>query len=171
MTDDLAEDKWGEYPNTVLRFDGDHGSIDLRSPLTSADRSRLATLGLSEPFAVLTAENPCGLNAEDAKNEKQAEFRDERNRERMKKLRALLDKTGIRHVPVDGTSPDGSYCEHSVAVLVEREKAIGIARTFEQLAIFWYDGRDFWLYPAVLDESPLKLPRGSRKTTGNKAHA
>ena len=151
------DEKWKAYPNTVLRF-GDHGSIDLRQPLSRANRNLLRSLGLDQPFAVLTAENPCGQNAEDAANERQAEIRDQRNRERMRRLRAQLDEREIQHVPVDGMSPDGEYCEHSEAIVTPRDKAIELANDFEQLAIFWYDGSDFWLYPAVLDQQPERLP-------------
>ena len=159
MASDLNDEKWNAYPETILEFPGASARIDLRRPITDADRRELARRGLDRPFAVITAENPCGLNADDAASEKQAEIREERNRKRMADFVSILERDGIRHQAVDGVSPDGSYREHSLAVLIERERAIRLARQLDQLAIFWFDGNDFWLVGAGLSRAPEKLPR------------
>jgi hypothetical protein len=162
MADELNEEKWRAYPETILRFpEPNPARIDLRRPLTEADRRALARRGLDRPFAVITAENPCGLNAEDAASEKQAEIREERNRKRMARFVEILEREGIPFQLVDGVSPDGDYCEHSVAIVVERDRAVKLARRLDQLAIFWFDGNDFWLVAAELERAPEKLPAGA----------
>jgi len=77
----------------------------------------------------------------------------------MAALATLLETRQQHFVRVDGVSPDGSHREHSVALLVDRDDAVHLAREFDQLAIFWYDGDEFWLYPALLDRTPLRLPQ------------
>lgn len=166
MTKREHEEKWRQYPNTLLEFpECDAAPIDLRRPLQDGDRDLLRDLGLETPFGVLTAENPCGLNAEDAESEKQAEVRAQRNRNRMSGLIATLDQRGLHYILVDGVSPDGQYREHSVAVLAERDEVIALARDLDQLAIFWFDGQDFWLYPAEIEESPIRLPSADEIAT------
>jgi hypothetical protein len=161
MADDLNDEKWNAYPETILEFPGPGARIDLRRPITDADRGELQRRGLHRPFAVITAENPCGLNAEDAESEKEAEIREEKNRKRMSDFAAILDRERVPHQRVDGVSPDGSYREHSLAVVIDHERAVQLARQLEQLAIFWFDGTDFWLVAAELSRAPEKLPRGS----------
>ena len=158
---DLNDEKWNAYPETILEFPGPGARIDLRRPITDADRRELARRGLDQPFAVITAENPCGLNAEDAASEKQAEIREQRNRKRTADFITSLEREGIRFQPVDGVSPDGEYREHSIAISIDRDRAIQLARQLDQLAIFWFDGRDFWLVAAELARKPEKLPRQS----------
>jgi hypothetical protein len=160
---DQNDEKWDAYPETVLEFTDPRARIDLRRPISDADRRELARRGLDRPFAVITAENPCGLNAEDAASEKQAEIREQRNRKRMADFVAILEREGIRFQPVDGASPDGTYREHSLAVLIDRDGAIRLARQLDQLAIFWFDGTDFWLVAAELSRRPEKLPRTSER--------
>ena len=40
-------------------------------------------------------------------------------------------------------------------------KAIALAREFEQVAIFWFDGKRFWIIGALMEADPLMLPRSS----------
>jgi hypothetical protein len=40
-------------------------------------------------------------------------------------------------------------------------KAIELARELEQVAIFWFDGKRFWILGALLDTDPIELPRSS----------
>jgi hypothetical protein len=163
MTNPEHEEKWRLYPNTLLEFpECDAAAIDLRRPLQDPDRDLLRDLGLDQPFGVLTAENPCGLNAEDAASEKQAEVREKKNRERMTRLVETLNARGLHFLMVDGVSPDGDYREHSVAIAADRDECIALARELDQLAIFWYDGHDFWLYPAEIEEVPTRLPPTTR---------
>lgn len=166
MTHNLDDEKWSAYPDTILEFPEPNGArIDLRRPLGEADRRTLAARGLDRPFAVVTAENPRGLNAEDAASEKQAEIRDERNRKRMADFVEILERDGIQFQPVDGVSPDGDYREHSLALSIHRDRAMQWARRLDQLAIFWFDGKDFWLVAAELTRPAEKLPVPSGRST------
>ena len=78
--DKTADDKWAQYPCTILEFaPPDRLRIDLRRPLGAPERATLAALGLDRPFAVLTAENPMGENAEDEPTETQEAATERRN--------------------------------------------------------------------------------------------
>ena len=72
-----------------------------------------------------------------------------------------LAKGGYRFVSVDACSPDRTHCERSVAVMMPQEKAIALARELEQVAIFWFDGKRFWIIGALMEAEPLMLPRNS----------
>lgn len=158
--DKLADDKWAQYPCTILEFaPPDRRRIDLRRPLGAAERATLAALGLDRPFAVLTAENPMGENAEDEPSEAQEAMTEQRNATRRAELEAELRRSGVVFQPCDGVAPDGDYREHGVAVVIPREQAVMLARRFGQLAIFWFDGRAFSLVGAVTRKPSEKLPR------------
>jgi hypothetical protein len=64
----------------------------------------------------------------------------------------------VPFVDVDGASPDGEYRERCVAAAMPRDEAARLAARFEQLALFWFDGTDFWLLPAEASEAPRRLP-------------
>jgi len=158
--DKIADDKWDQYPCTILEFaPPDRLRIDLRRPLGAADRATLAALGLDRPFAVLTAENPMGENAEDKPTPTQEAATEQRNATRRGDLEAELRRSGIEYQPCDGVAPDGDYREHGVAVVLPREQAVMLARRFGQLAIFWFDGRAFSLVGAVARKPSEKLPK------------
>lgn len=161
MTDDAQQDreKWKAYPNTVLEFAGGDGvRVDLRQPVEEKTRVALHRLGLTGPFAVLTAENPCGDNVEDAPTDRQAEAREERNERRTSRLEQELIRHSTPFARVDGVSPDGRYREHCLAVLLPEAEAVELARRLEQLALFWFDGETFWLLPAEANQAPTRLP-------------
>lgn len=160
---DVNDKNWNAYPETILEFPGPGARIDLRRPVTDAELRELQRRGLNRSFAVITAENPCGLNAEDAASEKQTEIREQKNEKRMNNLIALLERDGVPFQPVDGVSPDGSYREHSLAIVIDHDSAMDLARQLDQLAIFWFDGSDFWLVAAELSRAPEKLPRGPQR--------
>jgi hypothetical protein len=48
-----------------------------------------------------------------------------------------------------------------VAVTLPQQEAIAMARDLEQIAIFWFDGKSFWIVGAVLETDPMMLPRSS----------
>ena len=83
------------------------------------------------------------------------------NEERKRKLNRRLRQTGHRYLEVDACSADGSHCECSVAVIMEQDEAIALARDLEQVAIFWFDGLRFWIIGTLVESDPLKLPRSS----------
>lgn len=153
--------KWTAYPDTILEFraaDGPAFHIDLRRAVTGADRAALARFGLERPFAVFTAQNPEGRNADDAPSGTEERIRDGANEHRESALELALREAGIAFRHVDGVAPDGSYREQCVAAMLDREAAVALASRLEQLALFWFDGTDFWLLPAIARQAPLRLP-------------
>lgn len=144
------DERWGSYPETVLIFSGDPELfIDLREPVAPATRSALSALGLGEPFSILTAFNPRGVDHPPHENER-----------RMEELEAELESSGDSFVRVDACSPDKSHCECSVALKGDMKRALDIARRWEQIAIFWWDGSKFWIQGAITDghlELPVRL--------------
>lgn len=143
-----VDERWSSYPETVLHFEGETPvMVDLRVELTPPARDGLRAIGLDGEFAVLTAFNPRGVDSSDDANQR-----------RMSELEAELESAGESFVRLDACSPDKSHCECSVALNVSRERAIDIAKRFEQVAIFWFDGGSFWIYGAIDSIEPLKLP-------------
>jgi hypothetical protein len=155
----LVDEKWSQYPCTVLELLApDAPRIDLRRPLGDRERAMLREHGLDVPFAIFTAENPWGENAEDEPTPAAEDAAERRNAERRDRLERELRAAGVRFVRCDGVAPDGDYREHGVAALLEKEGALEMARRYRQLAIFWFDGRDFWLVGALADRPPMRLP-------------
>ena len=153
------DEKWDQYPNTVLEFVvPGNPRIDLRRPVGSAERETLRALGLTRPFAVMTAENPWGENAEDAPTEGAEAAAERRNAERRHRLEQELRDAGVIFLRCDGVAPDGDYREHGVAALLGREEAVRLATEYKQLAIFWFDGRGFVLVGAIARKPDRRLP-------------
>jgi hypothetical protein len=144
------------YRRTVLSFEGGP-SVDLRQPLGAWEHGALADLGLGREFAVLSAENPRGEEPEDASPEEQDE-RERENVRRVLRLEEALILARMRFRRVEASPPDGRHRERCVAVAVSRERAEGLARAQDQLALFWYDGERFWLWPAEVEAPPDALP-------------
>ena len=141
------DERWGSYPETVCYFQGEtEVMVDLREELAPQIRNGLAALGLGEPFGVVTAYNPRGVDQPD-----------EENKRRAAELEAELSSLGYRFVPVDCCSPDKEHCEYSVAVIAPMETVLNFAKRFEQIAIFWYDGSSFSLVGAM-SRGELRLP-------------
>jgi uncharacterized protein DUF3293 len=124
--------------------------IDLREIPSDDALSRLREAGLQSPFAVLTAFDPRGENLAAKENEK-----------RKRELNQRLTRAKYRFLDVDACSPDRSHCECSVAVIMPQKDAIALARELEQVAIFWFDGKRFWIVGAIVEADPLMLPRSS----------
>jgi hypothetical protein len=142
---------WPRYPETILSFSTRPAvQIDLRETPSVRAISDLRAAGFGQPFAVLTAFDPRGWNLSPAENEK-----------RQQDLDARLAAEGYKFARVDACSPDRAHCEASVAVVIPQEKAIELARELEQVAIFWFDGRRFWILRAIVAGDPLMLPRSS----------
>ena len=158
--DPAQEDaKWEAYPRTVLEFRGPPLlRVDLREPLDEGARTALRERVGGAPFGVFTAENPAGEHAEDAPSEGEESRRERSNARRTSRLEEELTRDGVHFVQLDGVSPDGSYRERCVAALLAREEAWALARRFAQLALFWFDGRRFWLLPVIADKPPHPLP-------------
>jgi len=45
-----------------------------------------------------------------------------------------------------------------VALKGTLDRVIDMAKRWEQLAIFWFDGSGFWIYGAIEPIRPIKLP-------------
>ena len=141
------DERWGSYPETVCYFQGEtEVMVDLREEVAPQIRKGLAALGLGEPFGVVTAYNPRGVDQPDTENQRRAA-----------ELEAELRSVGYSFVPVDCCSPDRSHCEYSVAVVAPLEKVLEYAKRFEQIAIFWYDGTSFSLVGAI-SPGEVELP-------------
>ena len=139
---------WSSYPETVLVFAGEpEMMIDLREQLPPATKNAMVAIGFGDPFAVLTAYNPRGVNISAGENDR-----------RFKELEAELSSAGHEYVVMDACSPDKSHCECSVALKIDRETALDIARRWEQVAIFWFDGGRFWIHGAITPIEPIPLP-------------
>lgn len=146
---DQLDPDWHRYPDTVLHFRSARAlRVDLREPVGQGTVAALESLGLVGPFAVLTAHDPRGRDEDAEVNARRAAVLDER-------LRAV----GAHFMHVDACSPDGSHCEDSVAARIEREQATTLAREFEQVALFWFDGEKFWIVGALAGGDPVMLPR------------
>jgi len=142
---------WPRYPETVLRFSIEPPlEIDLRQIPSGGALEQLKTAGFGRPFAVLTAFDPRGRDLSPDENE-----------QRRRDLDRRLGSEGYKFAHVDACSPDRSHCECSVAVIMPQDNAIALARELEQIAIFWFDGQRFWILGALLEASPLMLPRSS----------
>jgi len=150
-TPDSRDPDWPKYPETVLTFSTSPPlEIDLRAVPSPEALSRLAAAGLGEPFAIMTACDPRGENLPAHENER-----------RQRELEGRLTKSGHGFTTVDCCSPDRSHCERSVAVPMPQQEAVALARELEQVAIFWFDGRQFWIVGALVETDPLMLPRSS----------
>jgi hypothetical protein len=150
-TPEQHDPDWPRYPETILTFSTKPAvEIDLRRIPPGDAIANLAAAGFDQPFAVLTAFDPRGRDLSAAENEK-----------RRRKLDARLRKRGCRFVSVDACSPDRAHCECSVAVVMPQQRAIALARELEQVAIFWFDGKRFWIIGALMEADPLMLPRSS----------
>ena len=150
-TPEQHDPDWPRYPETVLSFSTKPAvEIDLREIPSERTIANLRAAGFGQPFAVLTAFDPRGRDLSAAENER-----------RRRELDARLTAEGFEFAHVDACSPDRAHCECSVAVLMPQEKAIGLARELEQVAIFWFDGKRFWILAAIVAADPLVLPRSS----------
>ena len=148
MAEKSKDERWSSYPETVLYFAGEPEiMVDLRVKVSPAVRKGLAGAGLDREFAILTAFNPRGVD-----------IGEEENSRRMKELEAELESSGDSFVRVDACSPDRSHCECSVAIKSDFRRSIDIAKRWEQIAIFWWDGASFWIYGAIEEIEPIKLP-------------
>jgi Protein of unknown function (DUF3293) len=150
-TPERHDPDWPRYPETILSF-STHPAIDvdLREIPSESALAKLEAAGFGQPFAVLTAFDPGGRDLSPVENEK-----------RRRQLDRRLTAEGYKFAHVDACSPDRSHCEYSVAVVMPQEKAIDLAGEMEQVAIFWFDGKRFWILGVVVETDPLMLPRNS----------
>jgi Protein of unknown function (DUF3293) len=150
-TPDQQDPDWPRYHETILSFSTEPVvEIDLREIPSERAIADLSAAGFGQPFAVLTAFDPGGRDLSRAENEK-----------RRRELDARLTVEGYEFAHVDACSPDRVHCERSVAVVMSQQKAIELARELEQVAIFWFDGKLFWILGVIVEADPIMLPRSS----------
>jgi hypothetical protein len=136
------------YANTILRLGRRRElKVDLRQPVGDACRHLLTELGLGSAFAVITAFDPGGRPS-----------RAWKNRWRQLRMRARLTARRHRFVPADGESPDRSHIERGFAIALGRADAHALARAYEQLALYWFDGTRFWLDFVREPRDSISLP-------------
>jgi hypothetical protein len=140
---------WESYPETVLHFTASiQFALDLRKKVNAEDRKHLRAAGLPDAFAVITASDPLGEDLAPGINA-----------DRQRELEANLSSRGVQFVVVNACSPDATHCERSVAAAIAKGDALELARQYEQIAIFWFDGAAFWIVPVLARSKPLRLPR------------
>jgi hypothetical protein len=150
-TPDQQDPDWPHYPETVLDFATTPPvQIDLREIPSDGTVAALKAAGLGDPFAIITAFDPRGENLSPSENER-----------RTSELETHLRSSSYRFALVDSCSPDRSHCECSFAVVMPQEGALDLARQMEQVAIFWFDGKRFWILGALVETDALMLPRNS----------
>jgi len=139
---------WMTYVDTVLVFSGPpEYKIAVDQAVGENDRMYFHEIGFTGEFVVFTAENPSG-QAIDAGE----------NAQRTQDLYADLTDRGIYFRLVDGYAPDMSVHEASVAAAVSVDVGRELGEKYGQLAVFWYDGSDFWVVEAKPDGGMQKLP-------------
>lgn len=139
---------WSNYSETVLIFAGDPEMvIDLREPVRPATRKAMIAMGLDEPFAILTSHDPFGKVLSSVENDR-----------RFAELESELASSRLDYLVMNACAPDKSHCECSVAVKIDRDEALAIAKRWEQVAIFWWDLEKFWIYGAISPIDPVALP-------------
>ena len=84
--------------------------------------------GWPESFAVVTACNPEGVNADDAANAAANE-----------ELESAIRDAGLSYSPMTGGASDGSHIEPSFLVRCDLETALVLGRRFNQEAVFWIE--------------------------------
>ena len=149
---------WPRYPETILTFSTSPlVEIDLRTIPSDETLTSLRKIGFGEPFAVVTAFDPRGSELSRAENEK-----------RSRRLNNKLARSGYKFVEVDACSPDRSHCERSLAVAMPQSAAINLAREWGQVAIFWFDGSQFWIIGALAQSDPLSSLGVHKKARGRR---
>lgn len=139
---------WTVYANTVLRIGSRRQiRIDLRLPLSDEMRRVLTDLFPGKTFAIVTPFNPGGTRAPFWKN-----------RWRYQRMRAGLASRTLHFTRANGESPDGTHRERGFAIAVSRGDAAMIARSYEQLALYWFDGEAFWIDDVRATRESRRLP-------------
>jgi len=142
------DELWTVYANTVLRIGSQRQiRIDLRLPLSDETRRVLTALFPEKTFAIVTPFNPGGARAPSWKN-----------RWRYLRMRAGLASRALHFTPADGESLDGRHRERGFAIAVGRGDAATLARSYEQLALYWFDGEAFWIDDVRTTGAPRRLP-------------
>jgi Protein of unknown function (DUF3293) len=145
MSDDAL---WAAYANTRLLIGrAPQIKVDLHQSVSDDLRHLLTNLGLGATFAIVTPFDPRGVRAPARENQA-----------RYLRMRRLLRSRDLKFVMADGESPDSTHRERGFALAMRRSDAAELAREFEQLALYWFDGKAFWIDGVLASRAPLRLP-------------
>lgn len=143
--------KYAESLLAFTKWDKDGVSkctVDLSKAVGPTQARWLRELGLNRSFAVITAWNPLGVS-----------IGEEANSAAHDSLREALSLAAIdTSVACMGCSPDMAHTEQGLAAMMDREAAMEVARTFGQLAMFWYENECFSIVPLGQNDSAVPLP-------------
>ena len=139
---------WTSYANTRLLIGpGSRIEVDLWLPVSDELERLLTNLGLGPSFAIITPFDPRGARAPAWKNLVS-----------YVRTRMLLRSRNLRFIPADGESPDSRHRERGFAIAIGRSDAAALARELEQRALYWFDGKAFWIDGALAEREPQRLP-------------
>ena len=139
---------WTAYANTRLLIGREPRiNVDLWLPVSHELAQLLTRLGLGPSFAIVTPCDPRGVRIPAWKN-----------LARYVRARLLLRSRDLRFLRADGESPDSRHRERGFAIAMSRSDAAALARELEQLALYWFDGKAFWIDGALADRTPQRLP-------------
>jgi len=139
---------WSAYASTRLLIGRTPRlEVDLRLPVSDDLRHILTKLGLGERFAIVTPFDPRGTRAPAWQNLL-----------RYIRARQLLRSRNLKFLPADGESPDSGHRERGFAIAMPRADAAALARSLEQLALYWFDGDAFWIDGALAERESRRLP-------------
>jgi uncharacterized protein DUF3293 len=142
---------WTAYANTRLLIGREPRiKVDLWLPVSDELAQLLTNLGLGSSFAIVTPFDPRGARAPAWKN-----------LARYVRARLLLRARALRFIPADGESPDSRHRERGFAIALGRSDAAAFARELEQLALYWFDGKAFWIDGVLAERAPQRLPSKS----------
>jgi hypothetical protein len=139
---------WGPYRHTTLVVHDERGAlrVDLSRPLGDEVHARL-TEALGPTFAIITAYNPYSLERGAAS--------ETANHAAHEMLRSEILSKGLAHREADGHANDApGHVERGFAMRCDDRTACELACAFGQDAYFAYDGRAFWIRPALRAEKP-----------------
>jgi hypothetical protein len=147
----MKPDVWVAFQRTTLVIAIEPPlEVGVAGPLEVATRTARFRLHPSGTFAVITPCNPNGAHVSPANNAR-----------RLAEFRAELKAREVRSVKADGWSPDRIHVERGNACALSLPAAIALARRWQQLALFWFDGQRILLVPVPLantSERPGHIP-------------
>lgn len=110
---------------------------------------------LPNPFAIITAYNP------------KSQITDEsQNRDLNNALESELSQ--VRYEPIIGASPDLTHQEPSFIVQLSKPAAIGLARKYNQNAIFWVERDELHVVPVLMDADEVTVGTFRARVVDNK---
>lgn len=151
---DVPDKLLRKYAKTLLAFtkwekDGvSKCTVDLSQIVGPTQARWLRELGLSRPFAVITAWNPGGIITSEKVNDAAHEL-----------LKDALSVLAVdTSVACMGCSPNMEHVEPGLAVMMDQTAAMEVARTFGQLAVYWYNAECFSIVPLQPNAAAVPLP-------------